>query len=127
MAQEESGRVFDDRRGRFVTAEHDQDVAHHRCLAFPVEVGDAALVKSFERHFDHPDRALDDASCDNGVGVPWAKHCLSDPPANARWQMRSSKISGPAITTRSAISTASSPATTSVEPRGDARLSAGLS
>ena len=39
--------------------------------------------------------------------------------AYARWLMRTSMISTPAIAIRSAISRASSPATTSVEPRND--------
>ena len=51
----------DDWRSRLVTAEYDHKVAHHRCFAFLVEVDDAALIKPFERQFNHSDSALDDA------------------------------------------------------------------
>jgi SPFH domain / Band 7 family len=70
----------DDRRGWLVSAQHHHQVAHHRCLAFLVELHDPALIKPGECHVDHAHRAVDDprARRDDRVGLLAAEHCLGD-------------------------------------------------
>ena len=55
-------------------------VAHHRGLAFLVQLDDAALAQPVECEFDHPDCAVDDArACrDDGVGLLSPQHGLGD-------------------------------------------------
>jgi hypothetical protein len=59
----------DDWRSRLVTAENDQEIADHRCLALLVKVDDVALIKPFECHFHHPDGALDNARTGRDDGM----------------------------------------------------------
>ena len=47
----------DDRLGRFLTAQHDQQIAHHSRLALLVEFDDIALLELVEGHVDHANRA----------------------------------------------------------------------
>jgi uncharacterized membrane-anchored protein len=70
----------DDWRGRLITAEHDHQVAHHRCFALLVELDDALLVQARERHVDHANRTLDDlrARRHDGVCLLPAQHRLRD-------------------------------------------------
>jgi hypothetical protein len=101
--------------------------ARRRRFALLVKVDDVTLTQSVECQFNHPDRSVDDtrASGEGGVGVLSAEHGQLD--LRRVGKMAEAYLDDLHAATRAATSSASSPATTSVEPRSDRPVSAGLS
>jgi hypothetical protein len=61
-------RDFDDWQSRMATTEHDQEVAHHRCLAL-LRTADLEPLERQELRFDHADSTLDVCGSEpNGLG-----------------------------------------------------------
>ncbi len=75
---EQSG--IDHRLGWVVTAEHNHQVADHRCLTFLVEIDHVTIAETLKGELDHAHRSLDDvlAGGDDGRGLLAAQHRLGD-------------------------------------------------
>src|SRR5688572_29478398 len=56
-----NGAGVDDRLRGLLTAEHNEEVAHHGSLALLVQLHDALVREHFEGHLHHAHRAFDDA------------------------------------------------------------------